>query len=398
MKLPPVLPDTNLWFILGREKELSAAEIVAVLHLKPEDFRITKNEPLLFCKPPIKPEAATLIKKLGGTIKIAEEIGVSLDRSELIKTIQNVLKDKSGKITFGLSVYGNLDTTELTRLGKEIKNNLKNNGLSVRFVPNREKTLSSATVDHNHLVGKGVEFIIYESSPQEFSLAKTLALQPYAEFSKRDFDRPGRDDKSGMLPPKLAMIMINLSESPKNDYLLDPFCGSGTIITEAMILGYQNLIGSDISTKAIDDTQTNIEWTKNNLNISCPEISLYNLDVKNLGEKIAHASIDRIVTEPFLGKPLNGQESYEELTKQSKMLKLLYLEAFRVFKKILRPDGVVVFVFPHYQKEDSIITTNQPREIEELGFTLLPFNNKEHLVYERPGQKVGREIWRFKKI
>jgi len=387
-----------LWFILGREKELSAAEIVAVLHLKPEDFRITKNEPLLFCKPPIKPEAATLIKKLGGTIKIAEEIGVSLDRSELIKTIQNVLKDKSGKITFGLSVYGNLDTTELTRLGKEIKNNLKNNGLSVRFVPNREKTLSSATVDHNHLVGKGVEFIIYESSPQEFSLAKTLALQPYAEFSKRDFDRPGRDDKSGMLPPKLAMIMINLSESPKNDYLLDPFCGSGTIITEAMILGYQNLIGSDISTKAIDDTQTNIEWTKNNLNISCPEISLYNLDVKNLGEKIAHASIDRIVTEPFLGKPLNGQESYEELTKQSKMLKLLYLEAFRVFKKILRPDGVVVFVFPHYQKEDSIITTNQPREIEELGFTLLPFNNKEHLVYERPGQKVGREIWRFKKI
>ena len=223
--------NTNWWFILGREKELSAAEIAAVLHIDSKSFSITKNEPLLFCIPLANTKATELIKKLGGTIKIATEIATELSRPQLIKTIQDDLRSEPGKITFGLSAYGNLDTTELTRLGKEIKSNLKNEGLSVRFVPNKEKTLSSATVDHNNLIKKGGEFIIYESSPQKFSLAKTLALQPYAEFSKRDYDRPGRDDVSGMLPPKLAMMMINLSEPNQNDIILDPFCGSGTIIT-----------------------------------------------------------------------------------------------------------------------------------------------------------------------
>lgn len=395
MKSLPVLQNANWWFILGREKELSAAEIAAVLHVEPKKFTIVKNEPLLFCVAPINTDAKELIKKLGGTIKIAEEIAVDLSRPQLIKSIQDELRDKSGKITFGLSAYGNVDTVELTRLGKEIKNNLKNDDLSVRFVPNREKTLSSATVDHNNLIKKGAEFIIYESSPQKFSLAKTLALQPYAEFSKRDYDRPGRDDVSGMLPPKLAMMMINLSEPNPDDVILDPFCGSGTIITEAMIMGYQNLIGSDISAKAAADTETNIEWIKNNLNISCPKIPLHTLDVKNLEEKIAPASIDKIIAEPYLGKPLTGGESYEEITEQSKILKQLYLDAFKIFKKILKPKGVVIFIFPHYQKGNNTITTSQPREIEKLGFALLPFGGQEHLTYERPGQKLGREIWRF---
>lgn len=386
------------WFVLGREKELSAAEIAAVLCINKEDFTVAKNEPLLFSIKPTKNDPSELIKRLGGTIKIATEIASELSRPELIKTIQNELRNKEGKITFGLSAYGNLDTAELTRLGKEIKNNLKNDGLSIRFVPNKEKTLSSATVGHNNLIKKGGEFIIYEQGAQKFSLAMTLALQPYEEFSKRDYDRPGRDDVSGMLPPKLAMMMLNLSEPRSDDTILDPFCGSGTIITEAMIMGYQNLIGSDISAKAIADTKINIEWIKKNLNISCPEIPLHALDIKKLEEKIAPKSIDRIIAEPYLGKPLTGRESYEEVAEQSKELKQLYFNAFEVFKKILKPGGVVVFIFPHYQKGNNTITTSQPNEIEKLGFELLPFFDHDHLLYERPGQRVGREIWRFKKI
>ena len=146
--------NTNWWFILGREKELSAAEIAAVLHIDSKSFSITKNEPLLFCIHLANTKATELIKKLGGTIKIATEIATELSRPQLIKTIQDDLRSEPGKITFGLSAYGNLDTTELTRLGKEIKSNLKNDGLSVRFVPNKEKTLSSATVDHNNQIGR----------------------------------------------------------------------------------------------------------------------------------------------------------------------------------------------------------------------------------------------------
>jgi len=32
-----------------------------------------------------------------------------------------------------------------------------------------------------------------------------------------------------MLPPKLSMMMINLSGAKKTDIILDPFCGSGAV-------------------------------------------------------------------------------------------------------------------------------------------------------------------------
>lgn len=395
---PQQLQPNNYWFVLGREKDLSAAEIAAVLSVEPQQYSVAENQSLLFYPGKLPLTEEILIKKLGGTIKIAQEIGTGLSRAEIIKTIQNTLRQKTGKICFGLSSFGNLDTAELTRLGKEIKNNLKNDGFSVRFVPNKEKALSAATIDHNNLIKKGGEFLIYEQAKEKYSLAQTSALQPYAEFSKRDYDRPGRDDLSGMLPPKLAMMMINLSEPKKNDLILDPFCGSGTILTEAMIMGYQNLFGSDISTKAISDTKINIEWIKKHLNINCPEFPLYDLDVKNLEEKIKPKSVDRIIAEPYMGKPLTGRESYEEILAQSQELKTLYSEAFKIFKKILKPGGVIVFIFPHYRKGNDVITTGQPQEIENLGFELYPFSKQKHLLYERPGQRVGREIWRFKKV
>jgi len=392
----PQQPGRN-WFVLGREKDLSAAEIAAVLSIKDNQYSIEENQPIFYYSGTLPMTEDNLIKKLGGTIKIAKEIGSGLNRSELIKIIQNILREKTGKICFGLSSFSSLDTNELTRLGKEIKNNLKNDGFSIRFVPNKEKVLSAATIDHNNLIKKGGEFLICEQVGEKYSLAQTVALQPYAEFSMRDYDRPGRDDVSGMLPPKLAMMMINLSEPQTNDLILDPFCGSGTILTEAMIMGYQNLFGSDISAKAISDTKINIEWIKKHLNITCPEFPLYNLDVKNLEEKTKPKSVDKIIAEPYMGKPLTGRESYEEILAQSQELKTLYLESFKIFKKILKSGGVVVFIFPHYRKGNDVITTSLSKEIEGLGFTLYPFSKQKHLLYERPGQRVGREIWRFKK-
>jgi len=398
MKSPAPQPlNCKWWFVLGRETKISAAEIAAVLNLKVGQFGLSAKAPLLFC-PQSNIPAPDMIKKLGGTIKIAQELGQSMNQNHLFEVIKNELKSKNGKMIFGLSIYGSLGARELMRWGKELKSELKEEGYSVRYIPNKEPTLSSATVDHNHLIDKGTEFIIYEEALGKFSLAKTIALQPYAEFSKRDFDRPGRDDKSGMLPPKLAMMMLNLSEPKQDSTILDPFCGSGTIITEAMIMGYRKIIGSDISERAIEDTQKNIEWIKNNLNITCGEISLYNLDVKNLGEKIEPTSIDRIVAEPFMGKPLNGRETFVELEQQSEELKQLYIESFGVFQKILSPNGIIVFIFPRFHIGNKNISTNLVEKIKTFGFKLLPFFDNDCLVYERPGQRVAREIWRFQKI
>ena len=407
-------PNTkNYWFVLGREPQIAAAEIDAVLNLKKYDY----SPPIL--KIAAKIEPPKLIKHLGGTIKIAEELSGSIDEAGLKKIIIDELKKVKGKINFGLSFYGasEINLKQIKILGLEIKKGLKNNGYSVRYVENKEAALSSVTVEKNGLTNRGREFLI---SPlfkegvegcQHYSLAQTKAVQPFEEFSARDFGRPGRDNLSGMLPPKLAMILINLAQTPLNSTLLDPFCGSGTILSEAVLLGYKNLIGSDLSEKAISDSKKNIEWIAQKFKILNDKFQIkYQIsNVENLSRIIAPSSVDAIVTEPYLGKPLRGQETKQELISQTKELKNLYLQAFQQFYQILKPKGKIVFIIPRFKYIGQWITINCKNEIEKIGFKALPariatqsvagggpfFENHLPLVYSRPNQRVAREIWRF---
>jgi tRNA G10 N-methylase Trm11 len=381
------------WFVLGRESLLAAAEIGAVLSLSDYDYQ----PPLLRARTDIA-DAPALMRTLGGTIKIARELSEKTTRAEIMEIMIGELKKVEGKIHFGLSLYAptwdkNTSLDFVKKMGLEIKKLLKEEDLSVRYVENKEAALSSVTVEKNGLVRKGREFLIVPEK-QAFALAQTLAVQPFEEFSRRDYGRPGRDDASGMLPPKLAMIMINLAQTPQDGVLLDPFCGSGTILTEAALLGYKNIIGSDISEKAISDTMKNIEW----MGQTNKKMNIFQSGVNKLREKIPAGSVDAIVAEPFMGKPLSGRESRPELLNQANELKKLYLSAFAEFGKILKTNGTVVMIIPRFRFRQEQITINCQEEIKKLGFVSQPlFENKLSLTYARASQLVIREIWKFKK-
>jgi len=379
------------WFILGRETLLSAAEIAAVTRHHPELI----SGSILKLDRPIVP---AIMNQLGGTIKIGEEIATDLTVDELKEKMVENLMTLKGKIHFGVSIYSTRESAQSIdeRLGLEVKKGLKKAGKSVRFVEGKHGTLNSAQIKYNKLISKGAEFLV-EVVDKKFNLAKTVACQDVDEFSTRDFGRPGRDDLSGMLPPKLAMIMINLAQVNPDDVILDPFCGSGTILTEAMLMGYKNLIGSDNSAKAIEDTQKNIEWTQKNIKI-LPHynISIFKSDIQQANKQLKPQSIDFIITEPYLGKPLRGNETETQIRAQADELKNLYLSAFAQFAQILKPNGKIIFIIPRFKYKDSWITIDIKNEIKKIGFSAasLLFNH-EYLLYARPDQKVGREIWKF---
>jgi tRNA G10 N-methylase Trm11 len=235
-------------------------------------------------------------------------------------------------------------------------------------------------------------------------VGRTEAVQDFKNLSYRDFGRPDRDDQSGMIPPKLAQIMINLSgKNSENSTLLDPFCGSGTVLMEAALIGFKNLIGSDISEKAISDTKNNLAWIGEKFpNFKLSNFQLFEISATEISRKIKPNSVDAIVTEPYLGP----QRGNPDPMKTKMELEKLYSAALREFKKILKSDGRVVMIFPvraegtrpdlHFMSPNLDgwqVINPLPENLQEKLHT----TRRGTIVYGRPGQKVYREIVVLKK-
>lgn len=366
----------NIVFFLGREPKLSAAEIRAVFS-DSSSITIKENRLFLATDQDIRPE--TLITKLGGTIKIAEEISTE---GSLNEAIADYLEQSANgnKIHFSLAGDGGKP------LALAVKKILKERGVSVRYIEPK----NSATILHNDLIKRQSDLTVIGKR-----LYVTRALQPFEAFGERDFGRPGRDSKSGMLPPKLAQMMINLSGAQKDEIVLDPFCGSGTILSEAVLLGYGCLVGSDLSDKAIADTKKNLLWLGDTYD-ALSHVKLIQSDIARLPSHLPPRSIDTIITEPYMGKPLTGTESKEHIMSQAHELKLLYKEAFAACAKILKPQGTILFIFPSFEKNGQWVSTVPTADIEKMGFVPISFDADPYLIYMRPKQHLAREIRKFR--
>ncbi|KKQ80902.1 MAG: hypothetical protein UT02_C0001G0010 [Parcubacteria group bacterium GW2011_GWC2_38_7] len=371
------------FFILGRQTELSIAEIEAKLRQQRTSFK-TLQKKLDFAIIETEQELLVeeLINKLGGTIKI----GLVVDEvpNVLATNLVKLIPDSDKKVHFGFSLHG--FQTNLTKLGLETKKLLQEKDLKVRFVSSKENPLSSVIVQKNHLLDQGAELVLMKTE-KNYIIGRTLAVQPFELLSKLDYGRPARDSYSGMLPPKLAQIMINLSETAPKKLIYDPFCGSGTILQQGLILDY-NVLGSDISPKAIHDTNENLDWLANEISLKT-KYSVFQSDVTKQGP--LGLAISAIVTEPYLGPALRGHEKQEQVEKNIQSLMRLYRTALQKFAEWLDPKGIVIMIVPKFQFNDQVISIDLNK--------LLPPRLKAVAKWEyaREGQHVIREIYKLQK-
>ncbi len=385
------------FFVLGTNTALSVAELAAALDLKKTnllapDFLVWETE--------IEINAETLIKNLGGIIKIGEikEELAAGDETKLFKTLSSLASVKKyqsqeGKFNFGFSDYGKYQFNKKD-LGLKLKKYFNEESISSRFVVSHEKTLSSVVVTQNKLITRGIEFVLTKAG-DKILIGETLAVQPFKDLSRRDYGRPARDDESGMLPPKLAQIMINLAQvKNKEDLIVDPFCGSGTILSEAMLAGYKHLFGSDISPRAIDDTHKNISWIRELYSVKDVNLKILVKNVLDLAKFVKAGSAEAIITEPFLGP----QRGLIEFKRVSQNLEELYSGAIKEFNSVLRKGGRVVMIWPMFYGERPIspkfngfkMINLIPENLRTSEF--IKKNNRDTIIYGRPGQRVYREI------
>lgn len=359
-------------FIPGRTPELSLLELRSFF---PEATLLSPEVACVTTEDAISPSA--IMEKLGGTVKIATILGTTVTLSP--DSLVPFLPVTDGAIHFGISLYGvSLPASFLA----DTKKLLAAKGIRARYATARHgETLSSVTVDKNAIT----ELVVVRHK-DKYIVGITRAVQSYEQWNTRDYGRPYADAKAGMLPPKVARMIVNIARSHAFGTLFDPFCGMGTVLSEAYLSGWK-IVGSDMSADVVGKAKKNLEWAH-------ATAKMFVSDATHVSETLSPNSIDAIVTEPFMGKAgISHQPS--EIRNQIKGLEKLYIGCLRDWSKVLRPGGVAVIALPEYAIGDRIYFVKKVIDMcENLGYTTLA----GPIAYSRPQATVRRKFFVFKKI
>ena len=200
--------------ILGRQPALGMAELETVYSAKAI---------CVLSKQAVRIESNHLDVQQFGGIPKAGKIIIDLPTSDwhqisqrLVQHYVNAWSSFDCKITLGISAYGfKIDAREVQKTGIILKQKLKKSGISLRLIPNPEPALSTAISHHNKLglSPNKIEILIVRADNGKVTIAESTGSQNITAYAKRDQLRPKRDAFIGMLPPKLAQIMINLAVS-----------------------------------------------------------------------------------------------------------------------------------------------------------------------------------------
>ena len=381
--------------ILGRQPALSMAEL---------EHLYGSEKTRWFSDQSATIETDTLtISRLGGTQK-AGRVVMELTHADwrdvstkIIQTYSKEWANFNGKITLGLSAYGfDVTPSEVQKTGIILKQKLKKSeGGSLRLIPNPESALNTATSHHNKLglSSNKVELLIVRARNGRVLVAESTGSQNITALALRDQGRPKRDAFVGMLPPKLAQIMLNLalpSQIPKEFKVLDPFCGTGVVLQEAMLMGC-SAYGSDLAEKMIDYTQENLSWLMSTFDVA-NDINLHEGDAMNTKWR---TPIDAVVCEGYLGQPFSAPPSPSKRDEVRKNCNYIMSEFLTNISEQLEIGTPLCVAVPAW-KDTNGGFTHLPliNEVEKLGYTRYAFNNitNDDLLYYREDQIVAREL------
>ncbi|MBQ6449531.1 hypothetical protein IJJ08_01345 [bacterium] len=374
-------------FFLGNMGDLCWAELQAVLGSAVNLQRLDQRLASAKLQPDF--DIKSLQKKLGGTIKIGKLIKKLPQETEAstinYQLIEYLVSLGQAKVYFAL---GELGRDHLEPLDSRwLKARLEENGLKVRFAATSRRGAGAALLLHQ---AKWVELLV-TNTPDRILITHTLSVQDIDDWSYRDRAKPYSDHKKGMLPPKLARMMINLagpSKQPRRLY--DPFCGSGTLLLEAAVMGNYELCGSDLDVKAVIGTGENLDWLRQAYHLEAPA-RLFTRDVTAVRvPDLGGQKVDLIVSEPFLGRQTPRDE---QLPGVFRGLQKLYWGAFRTWTQLLVPGARLVIVFPRVTARDGSVYTldHLLDKLMSLGYN----KKSQDLIYARDQATVQREICVF---
>jgi tRNA (guanine10-N2)-dimethyltransferase len=344
---------TKIFAVLsGEHPTLPLSEIKAVLEAENIDFKILEVQPCL-----VRFEASMdALEKIGLRAAYCRICGIELfecnvSREEVLKFASEINYEKFANPgeTFAVRVKRICGAEKLSeslelerKLGEAIWTKVK--GLKVNLKSPKKLFVGLITKNRRFIFGL---------SRSGFIRRNFSARTP----SKKPFFHPSS------LTPKLARCMVNLSRVSIGKLLYDPFCGTGTILIEAGLMGFK-AVGSDIQRKMVVGARVNLKH--------------YHVD--SAGVLIADAlnppvkKVNAIATDPPYGRvATTAGRAVNQLLEG-------FLEASR---EILLPNSHICSASP--------LKADLPSIGEKLGFKIL----EEHQVYVHKSLTRRIVIFRF---
>ena len=382
-------------FISGKNWMLSLAELTSYFRARKIRFEVEFFSGQFFVLSFEKEFESSAIVDLGGMIKIGEvkakfptgtikEAFLKKDKiakSQIIEflassgLVERMIKSEE-KMLFGVSVYCTESTLSSSSMviqrfvGSAIKDELAGLGKKSKFIgfsnDRKFSQLSHVEVLKKNLVENKTE-ILFCIGRTETWVATTVAVHNPFEFQKRDLYKPNQRKIFGM-PPRLARIMVNLSMCLPGKVLLDPFCGVGTILQEAM-LETAIVVGMDVNPWCIKATSENLGWLKREYGLENSDFRVLQGDVGKLVEKIGQETVDCIVCEPDLGPALRQVPTGRYAEKIVQKLEPLYFGFIEQAFRVLKPNGRLVLVTPYIKtRSKQAVTMPISEKLNNLGF------------------------------
>ena len=383
--------------IAGRQPLISLAEIQA---LYDKAARLVGKKLIFFeidedGEENISPD----INRLGGSLKLGRFFDT--DFSKLAKFLATAHPE--GKITLGISDFSKQKKSGLAKQkSMELKRNLARMGRSVRVITSNEPEISSATAHHNQLGEKAGCFEIFLIDREIYL---SLGTQNITAYTERDQARPARDAKVGMLPPKLAQILINLcGKLPEGARVLDPFCGTGVVLQEAAIMGYVPY-GTDLNERMVEYSKKNLSWLFNERNqkrfkllsslIQKKDQILNAISVGDATSFTWEGEIDAVAFEGYLGTPMSKPPVDIKFKTEKAKCREIAIGFLKNITPQIKSGTPVVMALPAWLRENGKYAgLNILDEIQEMGYNFEKFQDlsQSDLLYYREGQIVAREI------
>lgn len=377
--------------ILGRQPALGLAELESLFGADVIS-KIGSEAALIDIAPSDVP-----MSRLGGTQKLCKLLTYipSTELPGLIKYVSDTLPQHfkyvpSGKLHIGLSFYGfGFNQGKINAAALGLKKNLKSSSRGVRIVPNKQPDLNAAQVIHNHLTGPNGMELVFIKWGKRTALAQTVAVQDIEAYADRDQARPKRDARVGMLPPKLAQIIINLANPSAKSGVLDPFCGTGVILQEALLMGF-DAYGTDLEDRMIDYSNENLSWLEKNHDLSGLTYLLEAGDATSFEWQ----PFDSVACETYLGRPFSALPSPSVLEEVMRDVDTIHKKFLKNISKQSSPGTRICIAVPAWKTKSGFRHLKTLDSLEELGYTRQSFVHASNadLVYHRENQVVAREL------